>query len=153
MGAACRRDTPTKTGRPGPQADEPACKVVGLALVQREDVAVGSLSRTRPGSITCWTTEATLTGGTGSGRREQQVSRIVFNFDNCLYHDYEQQFHVGTLCTFGESHDLRGEWQGDQLLVKDDRESLSVRVISPEKLKVHVENAGGGPVFDVEFEK
>ena len=69
------------------------------------------------------------------------------------YDDYEQQFHVGTLCTFGESHDLRGVWQGDQLLVKDDRESFSVRVISPEKLKVHVENAGGGPVFDVDFEK
>jgi hypothetical protein len=69
------------------------------------------------------------------------------------YDDYEQQFHVGTLCTFGEAHDLRGDWQGDQLLVKDDRESLAIRVVSPEHLKVHVENAGGGPVFDIDFEK
>lgn len=69
------------------------------------------------------------------------------------YDDYEQQFHVGTLCTFGESHDLRGDWLGDQLLVKDDRESFAVRVISLGKLKVHVENAGGGPVFDIDFEK
>ena len=38
-------------------------------------------------------------------------------------------------------------------MVKDDRECLEVRVVSPDKLKVHVENAGGGPVFDVNFEK
>ena len=38
-------------------------------------------------------------------------------------------------------------------LMKDDRESFEVRVISPEKLKVHVVNAGGGPVFDIDFEK
>src|SRR5206468_12697684 len=43
------------------------------------------------------------------------------------YDDYEQQFHMGTLCTFGESHDLRGDWQNGQLLVKDDRESFEVR--------------------------
>src|SRR5262249_3028034 len=36
------------------------------------------------------------------------------------YDDYEQQFHVGTLCTFGETHDLRGIWQSDRLLVQDD---------------------------------
>jgi len=69
------------------------------------------------------------------------------------YDDYEQQFHMGTLCTFGESHDLRGDWQNDELLVKDDRESFEVSMVSPEKLKVHVENAGGGPVFDIDFEK
>lgn len=69
------------------------------------------------------------------------------------YDDYEQQFHMGTLCTFGESHDLRGDWKNGQLLVKDDRESFEVYVVSPEKLKVHVENAGGGPVFDIDFEK
>ena len=34
-GEACQRDTPPKTGRPGPQADEPARKVVGLSLAQR----------------------------------------------------------------------------------------------------------------------
>src|SRR5215469_13009225 len=67
MGAACRRDTPAKTGRPGPQAEEPARKVVGLALVQRGDVAVGSPSRTAPGSIPCRTAEATLTGRTDGG--------------------------------------------------------------------------------------
>jgi hypothetical protein len=60
---------------------------------------------------------------------------------------------VGTLCTFGESHDLRGDWQDDQLLVKDDRESFAICFVSPEKLKVHVVNAGGGPVFDIDFEK
>ena len=32
-GEARQRDTPPKTDRPGPQADEPARKVVGLALV------------------------------------------------------------------------------------------------------------------------
>ena len=69
------------------------------------------------------------------------------------YDDYEQQFYVGTLCTFGEAHDLRGDWQDDQLLVKDDRESFEVRVVSPEHLKVYIENAGGGPVFDMDFEK
>jgi hypothetical protein len=41
----------------------------------------------------------------------------------------------------------------DQLLVKDDRESLAIRVVSPEQLKVRVVNAGGGPVFDIDFEK
>jgi hypothetical protein len=69
------------------------------------------------------------------------------------YDDYEQQFHAGTSCTFGETHDMRGDWQDDQLLVKDDRESLAIRVVSPDTLKVHVENAGGGPVFDIDFEK
>ena len=69
------------------------------------------------------------------------------------YDDYEQQFHMGTLCIFGELHDLRGDWQGDQLLVKDDRESFEIRVVSPQQLKVHVVNVGGGPVFDMDFEK
>jgi hypothetical protein len=70
------------------------------------------------------------------------------------YDDYEQQFHMGTLCIFGETRDLRGDWQDNQLLVKDDRgESFAIRVVSPEKLKVHVVNAGGGPVFDMDFEK
>jgi hypothetical protein len=69
------------------------------------------------------------------------------------YDDYEQQFHAGTSCTFGETHDMRGDWQDEMLMVKDDRESLEIRVVSPDKLKVHVENAGGGPVFDVDFEK
>ena len=69
------------------------------------------------------------------------------------YDDSEQQFHMGTLCTFGESHDLRGDWQDDRLLVKDDRESFEVRVVSPEQLKVRVVNAGGGPVFDMDLEK
>ena len=69
------------------------------------------------------------------------------------YDDYEQQFHAGTSCTFGETHDMRGDWQEDTLMVKDDRESLEIRVVSLNKLKVHVENAGGGPVFDVDFEK
>ena len=69
------------------------------------------------------------------------------------YDDYEQQFHAGTSCTFGETHDMRGDWQEDMLMVKDDRESLEIRVVSLDKLKVHVENAGGGPVFDVDFEK
>src|SRR3954447_17347403 len=57
------------------------------------------------------------------------------------YDDYEQQFHAGTVCIFGEAHDLRGEWQDETLMVSDDRESLAVRVISPERLDVHVENA------------
>lgn len=69
------------------------------------------------------------------------------------YDDYEQQFHMGTLCIFGETHDLRGDWQGDQLLVKDDRMSFAVCVVSPEQLKVHVVNASGRPVFDIDFEK
>ena len=69
------------------------------------------------------------------------------------YDDYEQQFHAGTACIFAETHDLRGEWQDERLLVQDDRERMEIRVISPEKLKVHVVNAGGGPVFDVDFEK
>ena len=69
------------------------------------------------------------------------------------YDDYEQQFHMGTLCTFGETHDLWGDWQNDRLLVKDDRQSFAIRVVSAEQLKVHVENAGGGPVFDIGFEK
>ncbi|HEX8033094.1 MAG TPA: hypothetical protein VF510_04570 [Ktedonobacterales bacterium] len=69
------------------------------------------------------------------------------------YDDYEQQFHAGTACIFGETHDLRGEWQDETLMVSDDRENLAVRVISPEQLNVHVENAGGGPVFDLDFEK
>ena len=69
------------------------------------------------------------------------------------YDDYEQQFHAGTSCTFGETHDLRGDWQNGQLLVKDDRESLDIRIVSPERLHVHVVNAGGGPVFDIDFEK
>lgn len=69
------------------------------------------------------------------------------------YDDYEQQFHMGTLCTFGETHDLRGDWQGDRLQVKDDRESFEVQVISPSQLRVHVVNAGGGPIFDISFEK
>ncbi len=69
------------------------------------------------------------------------------------YDDYEQQFHMGTLCIFGEAHDLRGDWQDNQLLMKDDRESFEIRVVSPEQLKVHVVNAGGGPVFDMDFEK
>ena len=69
------------------------------------------------------------------------------------YDDYEQQFHMGTNCTFGETHDLQGDWQDNQLLVKDDRMSFEVQVVSPEHLKVHVENAGNGPVFDIDFEK
>lgn len=69
------------------------------------------------------------------------------------YDDYEQQFHAGTVCTFAETHDLRGEWQDERLLVQDDRERLEIRVISPEHLKVHVVNAGGGPVFDIDFTK
>jgi hypothetical protein len=69
------------------------------------------------------------------------------------YDDYEQQFHVGTLCTFGETHDLRGDWQDDRLLAKDDRESFEVRVVSPQQLKIHVVNAGDGPVFDIDLEK
>jgi hypothetical protein len=69
------------------------------------------------------------------------------------YDDYEQQFHAGTACNFAETHDLRGDWHDETLLVKDDRESLEIRVISPEKLHVHVINAGGGPVFDLDFEK
>ena len=73
--------------------------------------------------------------------------------DQIGYDDYEQQFHMGSVCTFGETHDLRGNWQDDRLLVKDDRMSFEVRVVSPEQLKVHVVNAGGGPVFDMDFEK
>lgn len=73
--------------------------------------------------------------------------------DQIGYDDYEQQFHMGSVCNFGETHDLRGDWQDNQLLVKDDRMSFAVRVIAPEKLAVHVENAGGGPVFDIDFEK
>lgn len=69
------------------------------------------------------------------------------------YDDYEQQFHAGTVCTFAETHDLRGDWQDGRLLVQDDRECLEIRMVSPEKLKVHVVNAGGGPVFDIDFEK
>jgi hypothetical protein len=69
------------------------------------------------------------------------------------YDDYERQFHVGTICTFAETHDLRGDWQDERLLVQDDRERLEIRMISPAKLEVHVVNAGGGPVFDVDFEK
>lgn len=67
------------------------------------------------------------------------------------YDDYEQQFRAGTACIFGEAHDLRGDWRDETLLVKDDRESFAVRVVSPVRLEVHVENAGGGPVWDVEF--
>jgi hypothetical protein len=69
------------------------------------------------------------------------------------YDDLEQQFHVGTICTAGETHDLRGDWQNDTLTAKDDRESFQVTIISPDKLQVHVENAGGGPVFDLAFER
>lgn len=69
------------------------------------------------------------------------------------YDDYEQQFHMGTLCNFGEAHDLQGNWQDNRLQVKDDRESFEVYIISPEKLRIHVENAGGGPVFEVNLEK
>jgi hypothetical protein len=69
------------------------------------------------------------------------------------YDDYEQQFHMGTSCIFGETHDLRGEWQDETLLVQDDRERFEIHVLSPEQLKVHVVNAGGGPVFDMDFEK
>ena len=69
------------------------------------------------------------------------------------YDDYEQQFHMATVCIFGETHDLRGDWQDNRFLVKDDRMSFEIRMVSPEKLKVHVENAGGGPVFDMDFEK
>ena len=69
------------------------------------------------------------------------------------YDDYEQQFHMGTLCNFGETHDLRGDWQNDQLQVRDDRMSLEARVISANQLKVRVVNAGGGPAFDMDFEK
>lgn len=69
------------------------------------------------------------------------------------YDNFEQQFHMGTICIFGETHDLRGDWQDNQLLLKDDRMSFGIRVVSPEQLKVHVVNTGGGPVFDMDFEK
>jgi hypothetical protein len=69
------------------------------------------------------------------------------------YDDYEQQFHMSSVCIFGETHDLRGDWQDDQLLVKDDRMSFAIRCISPNQLKVYVVNYGGGPVFEMEFEK
>ena len=73
--------------------------------------------------------------------------------DQIGYDDLEQQFHMGSVCNFGETHDLRGDWQDEQLLVKDDRMSYEIRVVSPEHLKVRVVNAGGGPVFDMDFEK
>lgn len=69
------------------------------------------------------------------------------------YDDSEQQFHMGSVCNLGETHDLRGDWQDDQLLVKDERMSFAIHMISPERLKVQVVNAGGGPVFEVDFEK
>jgi hypothetical protein len=73
--------------------------------------------------------------------------------DQIGYDDYEQQFHLGSVCTFGETHDLRGEWQDDRLLVKDDRESFEARVVSPKRIKVRVVNAVGGPAFDLDFEQ
>ena len=69
------------------------------------------------------------------------------------YDDYEQRFHMGTSCSFGETHDLRGEWQGDQLLVNDDRLSFEIRTVSAAKLDVKVVNAGDGPVFAIDFER
>lgn len=69
------------------------------------------------------------------------------------YDDYEQQFHMSSVCIFGETHDMRGDWQDEALLVKDDREAFHVKLASPEKLQVHVENAGGGPVWDLDFER
>jgi hypothetical protein len=69
------------------------------------------------------------------------------------YDDYEQQFHAGTVCIFAETHDLRGDWQDERLLVQDDRERMEIRVLSPQSLKVHVVNVGGGPEFDVDFAK
>ncbi|HEX5414846.1 MAG TPA: hypothetical protein VFZ25_04210 [Chloroflexota bacterium] len=69
------------------------------------------------------------------------------------YDDLEQQFHMGTICTAGETHDLRGDWKNDVLKVRDDRMDFQVSVVSPDKLQVRVENAGGGPVFDLAFEK
>ncbi|MGZ3637522.1 MAG: hypothetical protein ACXWQR_08950 [Ktedonobacterales bacterium] len=89
--------------------------------------------------------ELRMTGVPGA---EEFVDVEQIGFD-----DYEQQFHAGTVCIFGETHDLRGGWQDELLMVSDDRESLAVRVIAPERLNVHVENAGGGPVFDIDFER
>jgi len=60
-------------------------------------------------------------------------------------HSPEEQFDAGTVCIFGETHDLRGEWQDETLLVSDDRESLAVRIISPEKINVHVSAELLGP--------
>ncbi len=74
-------------------------------------------------------------------------------FDQIGYDDLEQQFHMGSVCNFGETHDLRGDWQDDRLLVQDDRMSYEIRVVSTEHLKVRVVNTGDGPVFDVDFEK
>lgn len=89
--------------------------------------------------------ELRMTGVPGA---EEFVEVEQIGFD-----DYEQQFHAGTVCIFGETHDMRGEWHDETLMVSDDRESFTISVISPEKLDVHVENTGGGPVFDIAFEK
>ena len=63
---------------PGPYADEHTrSKVVGLALVRRENVPIRIFSRASPDPITFCNVAGTAESRTESGRRKQELSKIV----------------------------------------------------------------------------
>jgi hypothetical protein len=79
---------------------------------------------------------------------EHFVDVEQFGFD-----DADQQIHAGTVCNTGEAHHLSGAWSGDVLTVEDDREHFEVRLVSETEIAVQVVNKGGGPVFDLTFQR
>ena len=80
-GEACRRDTPAKTGRPGPYASEHTRQGGGAIAGRKRHVPACVLLRTRPGEITCLNAEGTLAGQTDPGRRERCCLRFWATVD------------------------------------------------------------------------
>jgi len=82
-GEACQRDTPAKTGRPGPSADEQTCESGGAIAGPRGDVPTRLTLRATPGEITCRKAEGTLTRRTEPGRRERGYRELSTILGNC----------------------------------------------------------------------
>src|SRR5438270_10501223 len=86
MGEACLRDTPVKTGRSGPYADEHTCQSGGAIAGPRGDVPTRLTLRATPGEITCCKPKGTVARRTEPGRRERCCSGLSTILSNCWHH-------------------------------------------------------------------
>jgi hypothetical protein len=82
-GEACQRDTPAKTGRPGPSANEQTYERGGAIAGPRGDVPTRLTLRATPGELTCRKAEGTLARRTEPGRRERVCRELFTILGNC----------------------------------------------------------------------